>query len=89
VRALVGAFARANRVRFHAVGGGGYRFVGGIVLGLDALNPQLAARMAGVFNGWRRLEPVRRTLMRAELERLAQAPALSSDLAEIVQRALS
>ncbi|HET9482746.1 MAG TPA: aminopeptidase N [Xanthomonadales bacterium] len=89
VRALVGAFARANRVRFHAVDGGGYRFVGGMVLALDGLNPQVAARMAGVFNGWRRLEPLRRALMRAELERLAGAPQLSSDLAEIVQRALS
>ncbi len=88
VRALVGAFARANRVRFHEVDGAGYRFVGGTVLALDALNPQLAARMAGVFNGWRRLEPLRRALMRAELERLAGASTLSADLAEIVQRAL-
>ncbi|HVF36019.1 MAG TPA: aminopeptidase N [Candidatus Saccharimonadia bacterium] len=89
VRALVGAFARANRVRFHAVNGEGYRFVGGMVLALDPLNPQVAARIAGVFNGWRRLEPLRRTLMRSELERLAGAPQRSSDLAEIVQRALS
>ena len=89
VRALIGAFARANRVSFHAVDGGGYRFVGGAVLALDALNPQVAARIAGVFNGWRRIEPLRRALMRAELERLAAAPKLSPDLAEIVQRALS
>ena len=89
VRALVGAFARSNRVRFHAVNGEGYRFVASMVLALDPLNPQIAARMAGVFNGWRRLEPLRQALMRAELERLAGAPQLSSDLAEIVQRALS
>ena len=89
VRALLTSFARSNRVAFHAAGGAGYRFIGGMVLKLDALNPQAAARLAAVFNGWRKLEPVRRAAMRAELERMAQAPSLSPDLGEIVQRALA
>jgi aminopeptidase N len=89
VRALVGAFARLNRVGFHAIDGAGYRFVGAAVLKLDPLNPQIAARLATAFSGWRRLEPVRRGLMRTELERLAAAPRLSPDVGEIVSRALA
>jgi aminopeptidase N len=89
VRALIGSFARTNRVGFHAVSGAGYRFVGDAIRRLDALNPQVAARLAGAFNAWRRVEPLRRELMRHELERLAATPELSPDVAEIVQRALA
>jgi aminopeptidase N len=89
VRALIGSFARVNRARFHEAGGGGYRLVGAQLAVLDAINPQIAARLASVFNGWRRLEPSRSALMRAELERLASVPGLSRDTSEIVSRALA
>ncbi len=89
VRALVGAFARANRPGFHRVDGAGYRFVGTAVRTLDAINPQIASRLAATFNAWRRLEPVRQGLMRTELERLAGTPGLSNDVREIVARALA
>jgi aminopeptidase N len=88
VRALLGSFARRNRAHFHAADGSGYALLGDAVATLDALNPQIAARMAGVFNGWARLDAARSALMRAQLERLAARPAVSNDLAEIVQRAL-
>jgi len=88
VRALVGAFARANRTGFHAPDGAGYRFIAESVRALDTLNPQIAARLVTAFNGWRHLEPARQDLMRRQLEDLAAAPALSPDVAEIVARAL-
>ena len=88
VRALIGSFARGNRACFHAVDGSGYRLLSAAVARLDAINPQIAARTVSVFNGWRRLEPVRQALMRAELERL-QAMSLSPDTGEIVNRALA
>jgi aminopeptidase N len=89
VRALLGSFARQNRVRFHDAGGGGYRLIGAQLAELDAINPQIAARLAAVFNGWRRLEPGRAAMMRGELERLASLPGLSRDTSEIVARALA
>jgi len=89
VRALIGSFARGNRIRFHEAGGAGYRLLGQAVARLDSINPQIAARMAAVFNGWRRLEPVRQAQMRTELERLKALPALSADTSEIVSRALA
>ena len=89
VHALVGAFAMRNPRAFHRADGQGYRFVADALLRIDALTPQVAARIATSFSGWRRFESGRRALMRAELERLAASPALSPDLADILARCLS
>jgi len=88
VRALLGAFAHGNQVRFHGADGRAYAFVADRVLAIDELNPQLAARLVSAFNQWRRFEPQRREAMRAELERIAAHPGLSKDTGEIVGRAL-
>ena len=88
VRALVGTFSRANRVAFHRVDGSGYALLAEAIRTVDALNPLVAARLAGAFNGWRRIEPRRAALMRAALESLAASPR-SNDLGEIVDRALA
>ena len=67
VRALVGAFS-VNHLRFHSADGAGYRLVGEVIRTLDPMNPQVAARMAGAFESWRRYDPARQELMQAELE---------------------
>jgi aminopeptidase N len=89
VRSLVGAFALANFARFHAADGSGYAFVADQVLALDAMNPQLAARVAGAFELWKRLPEPRRSRVAVELKRVAAAPALSPDVTEIVTRSLA
>src|SRR3546814_5969275 len=66
VRALITSFATANQVRFHAADGAGYALVADKVLELDALNPQVAARLLGAFKRWRQFEPKRRALMGSE-----------------------
>jgi aminopeptidase N len=53
------------------------------------MNPQLAARIAGAFELWKRFPQPRRALMQAALQRLATAPELSPDVSEIVTRALA
>lgn len=88
VRSLIGAFAAVNPTGFHAASGAGYRFVADQVIALDALNPQAAARLATAYNGWRRYDPERRTLMVNELRRIAAVSPLSPDVAEIVGNAL-
>ncbi|MEF3193445.1 MAG: aminopeptidase N C-terminal domain-containing protein, partial [Halothiobacillaceae bacterium] len=87
VRALIGSFARANPVGFHAPDGSGYRFVAEQVLALDALNPQVAARMAGAFQQWRRFAPHRQMLMRDALRSIAAHP-ISVELREVVEKSL-
>ena len=54
VRALLGSFARSNPLGFHRRDGAGYRLVATQVASLDAINPQVAARLLGAFESWRR-----------------------------------
>lgn len=88
VRALIGAFAMANPVRFHAADGSGYDFVADKLIELDGLNPQVAARLLGAFGQWRRLPADRSRLMRGALERIAGTEGLSRDCTEIATKSL-
>jgi aminopeptidase N len=88
VRSLIGAFSMVNPTGFHAPDGSGYRFHADRVIELNAINPQMAARMASAFNRWKRYDQGRRELMNLELRRIAEAPALSPDVSEIVNNAL-
>jgi aminopeptidase N len=83
VQALLGTWARGNPSGFHRVDGEGYRFLAARLAELDALNPQVAARLATAFNGWQRLEPARREQAHAAVAGLAEQ-RLSRNLAEIV-----
>ncbi|MDD3800358.1 MAG: aminopeptidase N, partial [Novosphingobium sp.] len=87
VRSLYMAFA-GNPQAFHAASGEGYRLIADLILALDPINAQTAARFVPPLGRWRRVEPVRSALMRAELERIAAAPNLSRDTAEQVGRSL-
>jgi aminopeptidase N len=88
VYALIGGFAMANHVRFHAADGSGYAFLADQVIALDKLNPQVAARMARAFDRWKRFDPGRQAHARAALERIRATPGLSKDVAEIATRTL-
>jgi aminopeptidase N len=85
VRALLGAFA-ANHLRFHAGDGSGYALVGETIRTLDGINPQVAARLAGAFEAWRRYDAARQRLMRGELETIAKLKGISPNLFEIVTK---
>jgi aminopeptidase N len=87
LRSLVGAFA-VNQRAFHDASGRGYRFVADMILGVDKLNPQAAARLVPSLGRWRRYEPGRAALMRAELERILAVPGLSKDVFEQVSKSL-
>ncbi len=89
VRALIGGFAMRNPLNFHAEDGSGYQFIAEHVLELDKLNPQIAARMVRALMDWKRLEPTRQTLMKAELQHIAGTQGLSGDVLEIVNKSLS
>jgi aminopeptidase N len=87
-RSLLHSFSAGNPAAFHRPDGAAYRFVSDKILELDAINPQVAARIVSSFNQWRRYEPGRSLLMRAELERIAKQPRISKDVAEIAEKAL-
>jgi aminopeptidase N len=88
VRALIGAFCSANKINFHNIDGSGYKFLTEVVITLNELNPQIAARMLSIFNNWRRFDEKRQELMKKELERISKLENLSKDVYEIVTKAL-
>ncbi|MEX1315455.1 MAG: aminopeptidase N, partial [Desulfotignum sp.] len=88
VRALIYGFAMNNPVCFHDTTGRGYTFVTEKILALDRINHQIAARLARCFNQWKKHDALRRSLMQQSLETLAAAPDLSTNVYEIVSRAL-
>jgi aminopeptidase N len=88
VYALIRTFA-ANHVRFHAADGSGYAFLADRVIALNALNPQVASRMARGFDRWKRFDAQRQAKARAELERIRDAQGLTKDVAEVVTKTLS
>ncbi|MCB1801899.1 MAG: aminopeptidase N [Gammaproteobacteria bacterium] len=87
VRALIGAFANANPVRFHAADGSGYAFLQEQVLALDPANPQIAARLLRAMSRWRRYDDARQEHMRAVLETIAKSK-VSKDVYEIASKSL-
>ncbi|PKB14131.1 aminopeptidase N [Novosphingobium kunmingense] len=86
VRSLYMAFTAPHA--FHAQGGEGYRMIADLIVALDPINPQTAARFVAPLGRWRRVEPMRSALMRAELERIAATPGLSKDTFEQVSKSL-
>jgi len=88
VRALIGGFAMRNPLLFHAEDGSGYGFLSDQVLALDSLNPQVASRMVRALMNWKRIEPKRGAIMRAQLQRIADSQAVSGDVYEIVSKSL-
>ncbi len=89
VRALVGAFASGNQVRFHDASGGGYRFLADTIIPLDPTNTQVAARLVPPLGQWRRMDPARQALMKQELQRILDAPGLSKGTYEMASRSIA
>ncbi len=84
LNALIG-----NSSAFHQIDGAGYEFVANKIIELDAINPQVSARMANAFLHWRKLLPTQAALMKVQIERMAATPKLSKDLDELVTTSLN
>jgi len=89
VRALIGQFCRNNPVNFHAKDGSGYQFLAEQIVVLNELNPQVASRLLGAFNSWRRYDETRQDLMKQALTLIASHKNLSSDVYEVVTKYLA
>lgn len=88
-RSLVAVFCMNNPVQFHAPDGSGYAFWAEQVIALDALNPQVASRLARAMDRWRRYAPSLQWQMREALQKVAGQVKLSNDVREIVGKALA
>ncbi len=88
VYALVRNFCSANPRHFHAADGSGYRLAADVILSLQAMNPQVASRLARAFDRWRQFDALRQAHARTALERIAACAGLAKDVAEVVGNAL-
>jgi len=87
-RSLIFSFCNANPARFHAQDGSGYAYWAEQVIALNAINPQVAARLARSLDHWRRYQPELRAQMQAALRKVSVHKALAKDVREIVSKAL-
>ena len=87
-RSLIFSFCNGNPSRFHATDGSGYVFWAEQVIALDAINPQVGARLARSLDRWRKYAPELQEKMHAALKRVAAAK-LSKDTKEVVTKSLT
>ena len=88
VRAVIGAFSTQNTPNFHAQDGSGYAFLADKVIELDALNPQIAARIISPLTRWQRFDLHQQEMMLAQLKRIKHSGDLSADLYEVLEKSL-
>ena len=88
-RSLITSLCMMNPAAFHRTDAAGYVFWADRVLELDGANPQLAARIARIMDRWSRLAEPYRSAAHQAIGRVAAKPDLSSDVREIVTRALA
>ena len=88
-RSLIFSFCNGNPAQFHAVDGSGYDFWAEQVIALNALNPQVAARLARSLDRWRKYAPALQQKMQSALKKVASAKSLSKDVLEVVTKSLS
>ena len=88
-RALLGGLAFGNFCAFHRADGAGYDLLADRILAIDANNPAIAARLAGAYEIWPRLEPTRAAAAQRALGRMADSAGLSRNLHEIVMKMLA
>ncbi|MEJ6005528.1 aminopeptidase N [Paucibacter sp. AS339] len=88
-RSLIFSLCMFNPAAFHRADAAGYVFWAEQVLALDAINPQVASRLARVMDRWTTLaEPYRNAALEA-IRRVAAKSDLSNDVREVISRALA
>jgi aminopeptidase N len=88
-RSVIFSYCSANPGAFHRPDAAGYVFWCERVIELDAINPQVAARLARALDRWKKLVEPLRSAAREAIARVAAKPDLSNDVREVVTRALA
>ncbi|THU05364.1 aminopeptidase N [Lampropedia puyangensis] len=88
-RSLIFGFTNANPAAFHREDGAGYQFWADQVIALNAINAQVAARLARAMDAWRKLDEPFKAHAETALQRVAAQEKLSKDVREIIEKALA
>jgi aminopeptidase N len=87
-RSLIYPLCMNNPAAFHRHDAAGYVFWAERLLELDALNPQVAARLARAMDRWPALAEPYRSAAREAIARVAARADLSDDVREIIDSAM-
>ena len=88
-RSVIFSYCSANPGAFHRSDAAGYLFWSERVVELDAINPQVAARLARALDRWQKLAEPWRSAAHEAIARVAARADLSNDVREVVTRALA
>ena len=88
-RSVISTYCQGNPAAFHRPDAAGYVFWSERVMELDAINPQVAARLARALDRWSKLAEPYRSAAREAITRVAGKADLSKDTREVVTRALA
>lgn len=88
-RSVIFSYCSGNPGALHRPDAAGYVFWSDRVIELDAINPQVAARLARALDRWSKLAEPYRSAAREAIVRVAAKPDLSKDTHEVVTRALA
>ncbi|RST51025.1 aminopeptidase N [Variovorax sp. MHTC-1] len=88
-RSVIFSYCSGNPGALHRPDAAGYVFWSDRVIELDAINPQVAARLARALDRWSKLVEPYRSAAREAIMRVAAKPDLSKDTHEVVTRALA
>ena len=88
-RSLIFGYCSANPAALHRQDAAGYVYWTEQVLALDAINPQVAARLARALDRWKKLAEPYKESARHAIEKVAAKTDLSKDVREVVSRALA
>ena len=88
-RSLIHAFCMNNPGAFHQPSPETYQFWANQVIELNQINPQVAARLARALDRWKQFAPNYQVHMKSALKFISEHPNLSSDVAEVIEKALN
>jgi aminopeptidase N len=88
-RSVIFSYCSANPGAFHRTDAAGYLYWAEQVLALDAINPQVAARLARAMDRWKKLAQPYQSAALEAIKRVAAKTDLSNDVREVVSRALA
>src|SRR5690625_2309019 len=86
-RALIFQFCQNNPLGIHT--SKGYQFWEEQVLALDKLNPEIAARLARIFDNWQRYDSMYAQPLKEAYARIRTHEGLSPNVKEIAEKALN
>ena len=89
LRSVLSVFAAMNTPNFHAEDGSGYRYIAKHIAEIDGRNPQIAARMVLPLTRFGRYDDERKAMMKGALVMIKNSHDLSTDLSEVINKALN